>query len=783
MSLQSLIRVSLVAAGAALLASCATTHQSNDNPREWSFSPMVEARKFYASGLSVEEYVKGKPKDGIKGLYVFYLCNGFIEAGDEIRLAQCKREFDRNAAAVTYKELRDEFTKFRTMLDIYANQFLLEQGRFKEVEQNLLPYMTREGALVTFDRSKMANAHYKMVAANILARAQRNTGGITDVVRGVLKENASVSAIGAVLDPRSTAIVQAEHEYLLGNYAACYDKVARGSVRGVGLHALLGAPLDVMYEGTVSAMNRMMELMYARIQALCAYEAQRWDDARAAYEELLKQPDVASLRGTRRLAHTHLAQIAARRNDVPEAVKQFKAAIEALESERAALDSEAGRLGYVTNKSEIYAHLVDLLVQQGNDAEAFEYVERGKARALVDMLASKRSGVGTTSEGGAFSRALRAVDEAETALPMLSTMPGKATRRSIDVRREAVRGDVQLGSLLSASALSTADVQKHLRPGETLLEYFGEGERLFAFVVTQKGVKALRLDARQVAQHARAFRKVLTDSASRDYQAAGRRLHDAALAPALPHVGTGQLTIVPHGDLHYVPFAALHDGRNYLIQKTELRLLPSASVLPFLGTGAAVGNGLLILGNPDLGDAKHDLPGAEQEARVLERMNKGARVLLRKQASETALRKLGPQYREIHFAMHGKFDSANAMSSGLYMAKDSDNDGVLSVGELYDLQLNVDLVVLSACETALGDTSKGNDVVGLNRGFLFAGARSIVSSLWEVDDNATRDLMVAFYQQRARHGKAGGLRQAQLSTLAKYPHPYYWAAFQMSGLF
>jgi CHAT domain-containing protein len=206
-------------------------------------------------------------------------------------------------------------------------------------------------------------------------------------------------------------------------------------------------------------------------------------------------------------------------------------------------------------------------------------------------------------------------------------------------------------------------------------------------------------------------------------------------------------------------------------------------VLPFLGTGASGGNGLLILGNPDLGNRNLDLPGAEQEAKVLERINRGARVLLRSQATETALRKFGPQYREIHFAMHGKFDSSNAMSSGLYMAKDAENDGVLSVSELYDLQLNADLVVLSACETALGDTSKGNDVVGLNRGFLFAGARSIVSSLWEVDDNATRDLMVAFYQQRARHGKAGGLRQAQLATLKKYPHPYYWAAFQMSGLF
>ncbi len=164
-------------------------------------------------------------------------------------------------------------------------------------------------------------------------------------------------------------------------------------------------------------------------------------------------------------------------------------------------------------------------------------------------------------------------------------------------------------------------------------------------------------------------------------------------------------------------------------------------------------------------------------------MNKGARLLVRKQASESALRKLGPQHREIHFAMHGKFDSANPLSSGLYMSADADNDGVLTVGELYDLQLNVDLVVLSACETALGATSRGDDVVGLNRGFLFAGASSIVSSLWEVDDQATRDLMVGFYQTRSQYGKAAALRRAQLKVMGKYPHPYYWAAFQVSGAF
>jgi CHAT domain-containing protein len=778
MSLPQLLRATVALLSVALLASCATTHSSLDDPREWSFSPMVEANKFYTSGLSVEDYVKGKPTEGRNGVQIYYLCNGLTEAGDAIRTAECGRIFDKVAARASNDKLvASVFATYREFIDIAANQFLLEQGRFKEVENNLLPYMQREAALFTFDRSKSDNAKFRMTALPILARAQRNLNGLSEEVRVALEEsNPAFSFLGALINPRGMAAYDAERLYMLGDYAACYDKVSRSSigVRGLG---------DVVsFQGEAASMDRMLGVIYTRLQALCAYEAGLMEDAKLSYQDLLNHPDVQFLRGTQRLAHFHLAQIAMRQNQRDEAIKHLRSSVDALESERAAIDSEAGRLGYVMNKSDIYAQLVDLLVEQSRDAEAFEFAERGKARALIDMLGSKRS-TDSAGKSGALSQALQAIDESDNNQSGMPAILSRGTRSAPNVRQDISRANPELGSLVTVSALPTADVQKRLQSGETLVEFFGEGDRLFAFVVTQNRVKAVRLDAKAVAEHARAFRTSMTDSSSRDYQARGKRLYEATLAPVMSYMDSGPLTVVPHAELHYVPFAALHDGSKYLIQKVDLRLLPSASVLPFLGNAGSKGNGLLILGNPDLGNRSLDLPGAEEEARMLQRINRGARTLLRAQASETALRKMGPQFREIHFAMHGKFDSVNAMSSGLYMARDAENDGVLSVGELYDLQLNVDLVVLSACETALGDASKGDDVVGLNRGFLFAGARSIVSSLWEVDDNATRDLMVAFYKQRGKHGKAGGLRQAQLATLAKYPHPYYWAAFQMSGLF
>jgi CHAT domain-containing protein len=212
-------------------------------------------------------------------------------------------------------------------------------------------------------------------------------------------------------------------------------------------------------------------------------------------------------------------------------------------------------------------------------------------------------------------------------------------------------------------------------------------------------------------------------------------------------------------------------------------LLPSASVLPFLkDRKKKEGSTLLALGNPDLGDPKYDLKFAQEEAVAIAKAFPRSTLLVRKQASKAALKTLGPQFTYLHFATHGKFDPDAPLKSGLLLANEGQENGFLSLGELYSLRLNADLVTLSACETGLGKVSNGDDVVGLTRGFLYAGSSSIVASLWEVDDLATSTLMTAFYANLKKSDKQEGLRQAQLTTRQRYPHPYYWAAFQLTGL-
>jgi len=226
----------------------------------------------------------------------------------------------------------------------------------------------------------------------------------------------------------------------------------------------------------------------------------------------------------------------------------------------------------------------------------------------------------------------------------------------------------------------------------------------------------------------------------------------------------------------------LPDGESYLLDRFSLRSIPSASTLVYLRVAQPKKLGkLLALGNPDLGQKALDLPNAQAEAVKVAAMFPDSRALVRAEASKSAVKELGNGFAILHFATHGKFDSAAPLSSGLYLAKGTEPSGTLTVGDLYSLRWDVDLVTLSACETGLGKVANGDDVIGLTRGFLYAGARSIVASLWEVDDAATAHLMEHFYANLASHDKREALRLAQIETRQQYPQPWFWAAFNILG--
>jgi CHAT domain-containing protein len=519
----------------------------------------------------------------------------------------------------------------------------------------------------------------------------------------------------------------------------------------------------------------------------CELEIGRTREAKLGFDKLLGQAQIRDHSGLYWMLLHDRGRIAALEGDADTAISYFKQAVEAIEQLRATINTEASRIGYVADKQEAYSDLIRLLVAKGNAASAFEYVERSKARALVDILASKQDFVASGLDTVQVRQILTRLDAADTAARTQSdsTNPGDtAGGRNLEVTRQAIRETAsELASLVTVSPVPTVELQALLGPDEALVEYYYQGHDFYAFILDRNRIQVVSLDGARLGQEVQAFREAVADPASDRWQTSARTLYRRLWTPVALMVKARNVIVVSHGVLHYLPFAALQDsGGKFLIDQIGMRYLPNASVLKFLHP--AIGKKalqVLVLGNPDLGDPKLDLKFAESEARVVAGLFPDSRLLIRKDASVTNFLQAAGLSSRLHFATHGKFQSDSPLSSGLYLAKDERNDGLLSVGRLYSLNLDLDLVTLSACETGLGKISNGDDVVGLNRGFLYAGSRSVVGSLWSVDDEATAALMKAFYINLATRSKREALRQAQISTRQNFPHPFFWAAFQLTG--
>ncbi len=271
-----------------------------------------------------------------------------------------------------------------------------------------------------------------------------------------------------------------------------------------------------------------------------------------------------------------------------------------------------------------------------------------------------------------------------------------------------------------------------------------------------------------------------------------RKLHQLLIEPIAPDLPTDPnqpVIFLPQGELFLVPFAALPNAQGqHLIENHTLSTAPSIQTLEFTQALAqrpkSQGN-VLIVGDPKMpefdGSPLESLPGARQEAIDIGKLLKTSPIL-GEQATKSAILKQMPSAKILHFATHGLLDTvAGHMPGAIALAPSGRDNGLLSAGEIFDLKLNADLVVLSACDTGRGQIT-GDGVVGLSRSFVAAGAPSVLVSLWAVDDGSTSALMGEFYRQLATQPhKAQALRQAMLKTRQQTPDPFHWAAFTLIG--
>jgi CHAT domain-containing protein len=731
------------------------------------------------------------------------LCFAYAKLKRYDKLAPCLDQMEKNVAAGDTNMTDIEAMQKQSPL-MMGLAVLGSAMAGVPLEQDVTPYLWEVRAETYMDLGEYARAveYGKKMAANIpkqwnLERYARiHALGILGLAHALAGDRAAALARAKDLEETGTAypyvllktdkqVFLARTYVALGDYRRAYEVINEDDnsfFRGLADMVSGGATLE---GGSLFAFQQIQRNFMRHKSEL---ETGRIKEAKSGYDQMLASPATQENGDFYWIVLYDRGRIAEREGNAGEAIEFYRRSVEVIERQRSTLNTEASKIGFVGSRQNVYQDLVRILVAQQRTTEAFEYVERSKARALVDMLASKKD-FSVASGNTAQVKALLAMNESAEAearaLPSSAEQSTQTRNLGVRTRTQLAEQAPELASLVAVTTLSAAEIQQRVGAAETLIEYYyatGRDE-LYAFVVTRASVRVQALDGAGLVADIQAFRQAINQPASEAWRAPAQRLYARLVRPLEPALAGTQITIVAHGGLHYLPFNALHDGKQFLIERYELRLLPAASVLKFLKPGGTGQPGMLIaFGNPDLGNPRYDLAFAQTEAQTIVAGMPRSRALVRKEASKTAFTQYATGFRYIHVASHGEFDPEAPLNSALLLAPDGQSDGHLTVGDLYSMRVGAELVTLSACETGLGKIAGGDDVVGLTRGFLYAGASGIIASLWQVDDRATGELMTAFYAALASGvDKREALRRAQIQGLRARPHPFFWAAFQLTG--
>ena len=509
--------------------------------------------------------------------------------------------------------------------------------------------------------------------------------------------------------------------------------------------------------------------------------------------------------------HLVMGQIEETAGSVRVAYHCYQNARKTLEAIAGGLSGEELRIAFMQNRLEVYESLTNLCLNQepseGGAEEAFGYVEEAKSRTMRDLIFRRGQPLSHAAVGQ--NKLLRRIKDLREKLnwyyhrieleqlnydqrssERLEKLRAQLQEHENEFRRvmqELPISEAELERVDTPKTFTLKDVRETLAPDASMVEYFRIRDRIVAAVITDKSLDVVPITGlervkslqrwfqfqvskfRLGSEYLRSFQEPLF----RAIQLHLRELYDEVVAPVRPFLKGRHLIIVPHDVLHYLPFHALFDGEQYVIDAFTISYAPSASIYSLCyHKPANTGGCSLILGVPD-----------PQTSFILEEVQSVARILpqselyLDADANEITLRKRGPQCRFVHIATHGYFRQDNPMFSGIRLA-----GSYLNLYDLYSLRLPAELVTLSGCATGLSAIAPGDELLGLVRVLLYAGARSLLLSLWDVSDRSTAEFMKSFYRSFMAHGnKAVALQNAMKELREDYAHPYYWAPFVMIG--
>lgn len=487
-----------------------------------------------------------------------------------------------------------------------------------------------------------------------------------------------------------------------------------------------------------------------------------------------------------------------KQGDLEAAGVLYEQAIDARERVRAAARVEEFKTEVADESAGLYTRAILLKAKSGKAAEAFDLSERARARTLLDQLNGARIDMRKSAnpeliaqeqslrfELASLERRLReesARAGASEAGALLAERLNQVRQAYAEIVVRLKANHPEYAELQGYSVTSHTDIQRSLGLETTLVSYFVTADKTLVFVLTRESLRVVEVPVgEKELQNAIAW---FRSFASLRYPAPVglKQLDGWLIAPVRQHIKTSRVCVIPHGILHQLPFAALYDGKNYFGEQHTIYYLPAASLLPVIEKRTRkAGTRMLALAQSNA-TGLPALHYVDQEADAIARLYRG-KALLTGQASKAEFQRLAGDYNILHIASHAELNARSPLFSRILLTPDPNGNQGLEVREIYDLDLShTNLVVLSACETQLGTQSKGDDIVGLNRAFIYAGAATVIASLWKVDDQATGLLMRSFYTHLKRGvSKAEALRMAQSETRRQYPNPYYWGAFVLTG--
>jgi CHAT domain-containing protein/Tfp pilus assembly protein PilF len=527
-----------------------------------------------------------------------------------------------------------------------------------------------------------------------------------------------------------------------------------------------------------------------------------------------------------------------------QALKCYSDAIDEIEKVRVRASSDEGKSGFFANHLRIYEDMIRLLYKLDQKypgknycVQAFEYSERAKARMFLDTFTEFQSGI----RKGLSKQQLRREKAMVQKISKLQSDLWDASEKDQPQKQKKLReaeGEMdqfildlklqnpQYAQLKYPEPLGVAQIQKQLDEKSVLIEFFLGEEESFVFAVTSDskqigklgGTKKLEESVRKFMEQIRMPQKTALGSDFKrlqlEYRSQAQDLFQLLIVPVEQHLkDKADLILILDGILHYVPFETLIDNDRLLIERFRVTYAPSVTLLASLQKELKQRNtkGLIAFADPVLSSDPSKISAEQQGSRLQNlirlRYSKeevegiaslypkdSQQIYLAHDATEEKFRSENiSQYEVVHFATHALIDEEVPRRSGIVLTSEAkgQSDGVLQMHEIWNLNLNTKLVVLSACETGLGKLVRGEGMVSLMRAFFYAGTKSIVVSLWNVDDNSTADLMKAFYtHMKNGMSSAESLRQAKLemiqgakegSNYAAYQQAYYWGPFILIG--